>query len=386
MNDADETSDGNYLQERKNFLLQSLHDLDQEYEAENLNPSDYAALVASYSRQLADVALLEDSNDVPRWRLPRGLRNRTVLWALGLVLIGGLAGIVISQNSGSRAAGSNITGGLRQSVVTQLSQAQNLLGDPERWDEAISTYDKIIQNQPSNAEALTYRAWLNYQLTRIPEEQIPVWEEVLLLEPEYPDAMVFLAVALAAEEEYDQASVLLDSLDAIGAPLGILEVVLSQGLYGKVYGEARYLKIIEIEEPSLEDLQVNSKVALEIANYLLLSAKEERTVSAIKVYRAILMEQPYHPEALSREALLLAQTGNQLLYERAVELLNLAVENNPDNLEAVLSRVSVRAVVDQEGACEDLVIVDQLLEKESQSFSEQMVLQVERIRAEVNCR
>ena len=88
MNDADETSDGNYLQERKNFLLQSLHDLDQEYEAENLNPSDYAALVASYSRQLADVALLEDSNDVPRWRLPGGLRNRTVLWALGLVLIG----------------------------------------------------------------------------------------------------------------------------------------------------------------------------------------------------------------------------------------------------------------------------------------------------------
>ena len=48
--------------------------------------------------------------------------------------------------------------------------------------------------------------------------------------------------------------------------------------------------------------------------------------------------------------------------------------------------MSVRAVVDQEGACEDLVIVDQLLEKESQSFSEQMVLQVERIRAEVNCR
>jgi tetratricopeptide (TPR) repeat protein len=198
--------------------------------------------------------------------------------------------------------------------------------------------------------------------------------------------MVFLAVALADEEKYDQASVHLDSLDAVGAPLGILEVVLSQGLYGKVYGESRYLKIIEIEEPSLEDLQVNSEVALEIANYLLLSAKQERTVSAIKVFRAILMEQPYHPEALSREALLLAQTGNQLLYERAVELLNLAVENNPDNLEAVLSRVSVRAVVDQEGACEDLVTLDQLLDGGSQLFSEQILLQVDRIRAEVNCR
>ena len=201
---------------------------------------------------------------------------------------------------------------------------------------------------------MTYRSWLNYQSGADADTQIAAWEEVLVLEPSYPDALVFISIALSNEGRHSQAATYLDELRSSPVREDILGIVQQRGLYGEVYGEARYPTILEKPEPTLEDLQLEPDIGLEAANYLLLSDKDERTVSAIKIYRAIITDFPTHPEALSREALLLWQTGNPTLSDRAVDQLNLAVLENPNNLEALLSRATVRAGFDQMGACSDL--------------------------------
>ena len=348
-----EASDSNFVAEQKEFLLKSLQELDQELESGNLSSDDHDMLVRRYTRELADITESEkaaSSGQQPK----KGYRTKALLWSLGVVLLGVVAGITVSQTSGDRSEGESITGSIRKSVNTQISEAQMLLGNRDRWGEAIEIFDQVLEVQPSNVEAMTYRSWLNYQSGADADIQIAAWEEVLVLEPSYPDALVFISIALSNEGRYSQAATYLDELRSSPVREDIFGIVQQRGLYGEVYGEARYPTILEKPEPSLEDLQLEPDIGLEAANYLLLSDKDERTVSAIKIYRAIIADFPTHPEALSREALLLWQTGNTTLSDRAVDQLNLAVLENPNNLEALLSRATVRAGFDPVGACSDL--------------------------------
>ena len=348
-----EASDSNFVAEQKEFLLKSLQELDQELESGNLSSDDHDMLVRRYTRELADITESEkaaSSGQQPK----KGYRTKALLWSLGVVLLGVVAGITVSQTSGDRSEGESITGSIRKSVNTQISEAQMLLGNRDRWGEAIEIFDQVLEVQPSNVEAMTYRSWLNYQSGADADIQIAAWEEVLVLEPSYPDALVFISIALSNEGRYSQAATYLDELRSSPVREDILGIVQQRGLYGEVYGEARYPTILEKPEPTLEDLQLEPDIGLEAANYLLLSDKDERTVSAIKIYRAIIADFPTHPEALSREALLLWQTGNTTLSDRAVDQLNLAVLENPNNLEALLSRATVRAGFDPVGACSDL--------------------------------
>ncbi len=348
-----EASDSNFVAEQKEFLLKSLQELDQELESGNLSSDDHDMLVRRYTRELADIT--ESEKAVSSGQPPKkGYRTKALLWSLGVVLLGVVAGITVSQTSGDRSEGESITGSIRKSVNTQISEAQMLLGNRDRWGEAIEIFDQVLEVQPSNVEAMTYRSWLNYQSGADADIQIAAWEEVLVLEPSYPDALVFISIALSNEGRYSQAATYLDELRSSPVREDILGIVQQRGLYGEVYGEARYPTILEKPEPSLEDLQLEPDIGLEAANYLLLSDKDERTVSAIKIYRAIIADFPTHPEALSREALLLWQTGNTTLSDRAVDQLNLAVLENPNNLEALLSRATVRAGFDPVGACSDL--------------------------------
>ena len=300
-----------------------------------------------------------------------------------MVLLGVVAGITVSQTSGDRSEGESITGSIRKSVNTQISEAQMLLGNRDRWGEAIEIFDQVLEVQPSNVEAMTYRSWLNYQSGADADIQIAAWEEVLVLEPSYPDALVFISIALSNEGRHSQAATYLDELRSSPVREDILGIVQQRGLYGEVYGEARYLMILEKPEPTLEDLQLEPDIGLEAANYLLLSDKDERTVSAIKIYRAIITDFPTHPEALSREALLLWQTGNPTLLTRAVDQLNLAVLENPNNLEVLLSRATVRAAFDPVGACNDLESINESFA--TSDLTPEIQFSIEKVRSAAEC-
>jgi len=382
--DEGETSDSNFAAEQKEFLLKSLHELDQEFENGNLSLDDHEMLVRRYTRELANVTETKkvvDSGSEPK----KGYRTKALVWSLGIVLLGAAAGITISQTSGARSSGESITGSIRKSVSSQISEAQMLLGNRDRWGEAIEIFDDVLETQPSNVEALTYRAWLNYQSGGEVSAQIKAWEEVLFIEPGYSDALVFLSISLSNEGRYDEASLYLDQLRSNPVREDILAIVQQRGLYGEVYGEALYPTIVDISKPTLEELQLEAEIGLEVANYLLLSEKDERTVSAIKIYRAIIMDFPSHPEALSREALLLAQTGDQDLFAKAIDQMNFAVAENPNNVEALLSRATVLAEFDQEGACNDLESINEILAAGDQSAEEPIRVQMEKIRAFAAC-
>lgn len=376
------TSDSNFAAERKEFLLKSLQELDQELESGNLSSDDHDMLVRRYTRELAGIAESEkatSSGQQPKKRY----RTKALLWSLGVVLLGVVAGITVSQTSGDRSEGESITGSIRKSVNTQISEAQMLLGNRDRWGEAIEIFDQVLEVQPSNVEAMTYRSWLNYQSGADADIQIAAWEEVLVLEPSYPDALVFISIALSNEGRHSQAATYLDELRSSPVREDILGIVQQRGLYGEVYGEARYLMILEKPEPTLEDLQLEPDIGLEAANYLLLSDKDERTVSAIKIYRAIITDFPTHPEALSREALLLWQTGNPTLLTRAVDQLNLAVLENPNNLEVLLSRATVRAAFDPVGACNDLESINESFA--TSDLTPEIQFSIEKVRSAAEC-
>ena len=376
------TSDSNFAAERKEFLLKSLQELDQELESGNLSSDDHDMLVRRYTRELADITESEkaaSSGHPPK----KGYRTKALLWSLGVVLLGVVAGITVSQTSGDRSEGESITGSIRKSVNTQISEAQMLLGNRDRWGEASEIFDQVLEVQPSNVEAITYRSWLNYQSGADADIQIAAWEEVLVLEPSYPDALVFISIALSNEGRHSQAATYLDELRSSPVREDILGIVQQRGLYGEVYGEARYLMILEKPEPTLEDLQLEPDIGLEAANYLLLSDTDERTVSAIKIYRAITADFPTHPEALSREALLLWQTGNTTLLDREVDQLNLAVLENPNNLEALLSRATVRAGFDQVGACSDLESINAIFA--ASDLTPEIQFSIEKVRNAAEC-
>ena len=376
------TLDSNFAAERKEFLLKSLQQLDQELESGNLSSDDHDMLVRRYTRELADIA--ESEKAVSSGQPPKkGYRTKALLWSLGVVLLGVVAGITVSQTSGDRSEGESITGSIRKSVNTQISEAQMLLGNRDRWGEAIEIFDQVLEVQPSNVEAITYRSWLNYQSGADADIQIAAWEEVLVLEPSYPDALVFISIALSNEGRHSQAATYLDKLRSSPVREDILGIVQQRGLYGEVYGEARYPTILEKPEPTLEDLQLEPDIGLEAANYLLLSDKDERTVSAIKIYRAIIADFPTHPEALSREALLLWQTGNPTLLTRAVDQLNLAVLENPNNLEALLSRATVRAAFDPMGACNDLESINESFA--TSDLTPEIQFSIEKVRSAAEC-
>jgi len=370
------------LEKEQHFLLKSLKDLDEEFANGEISSEDHASLTRSYSKRLARLGKSKE-NDKNERNIKQ--RTKTWLWVLFLVSIVTISGFAISLSSGDRTSSEGMTGSIRQSIVTKLSQAQELFNDQSQWTEAIDLYEQVLEQQPSNPEALTYRAWLQYRQGESSDELIAVWQEVLIIQPDFPDAIVFLAIALSDESRYTEAAQQLKNLERIQVSKEFQSVLLVQGLRGEVFAEAEYETIIRNDEPTLQDLGMSIEVALEAANYLLQSDKQQRSVSALKLFRAILQEEPSNPAALSRESLLLAQTGDPLLYERARTQMDKAIQDNPMNLEALLTRATINADVDPGLACEDLVTISDPSFSSAISQSVQLQSQINSLNTYLAC-
>jgi len=369
-------------EKEKYFLLKSLDDLDRELAKGDITEKDYIELTRSYKRRLIKLT----KQETPSRKEPE-LRNAKKTWftVIFLVVIAFISGIAIANSSGERKGSETITGSIRKSTVTKLQDAQLLLSDSGTWGEAISIYDEVLEDQPSNVEALTYRAWLQYRVGEASEPLIKDWREVRILNPEFADAIVFLTIALSDESRFSEALIELKELQQLEITSQLRSVLDSQGLVGKVYAEAKYDLLQNTEQPKLDELEMNTQIALEAANYLLQSDKEQRSVSALKLFRAIVEEDPSNPEALSRQALLLAQTGDVALYQRAINQINFAVSQNPSNIEVLLTRAILISGTDSRAACRDLNTVFGLLELEATQSPSQVSEQVNNLYSSLNC-
>jgi hypothetical protein len=193
------------LEEERRFLLRSIDDLDREHAAGDVDDADYTAVRDGYvARAAAVLRQIEEGTAALPVRTPVRW-GRIAAWTAGVVAVAVLSGWLVARYSGQRVAGQTMTGGLAvDEVSTKLAQARSLLGtDP---GAAITLYQEVIALEPDNPEARTYTAWLlalsagsvsPEAATLALDQATALFEEVTTDTPTYADAHCLYAVTAA---------------------------------------------------------------------------------------------------------------------------------------------------------------------------------------------
>ncbi len=193
------------LIDQRKFLLQSLRDLDAEFEAGDLDLDDYNSLRSDYVARTAQVIRELESPEPTssiRENTKSTKRARQTMVTLFLVLIVATgAGWLGAHQPGQRLSGQSLSGGIEDSTASLLSRARatNFV-DPQA---AIELYSQVLGLDPDNVEALTYRAWLLALIARGAGSEIKQLaflsassdlEKAIKLDANYPDAHCFLGI------------------------------------------------------------------------------------------------------------------------------------------------------------------------------------------------
>lgn len=191
------------LEEERRFLLRSLADLEREYEAGDIDDVDYRELRDGYTvRAAATLRAIEEGRAALPDRPPVNWRRRliTVAVVVGLVAVVGWA---LAASSAQRLPGQQITGldprSERQQLVTQARMLQ--FSDPL---EAARLYGLVLDGEPDDVEALTYRGW-TLALSTVNEadrelvtdrllESVELLARATEVDPDYPDPQCFLGI------------------------------------------------------------------------------------------------------------------------------------------------------------------------------------------------
>ena len=140
----------------------------------------------------------------PAQVVPRLQRRRSL--AIGIVLtvvVGVAGGVLVARQAGQRLPLQTATGGIEDSTASLLAQAR--LAGSSDVKTAIDLYARVLETDPDNVEALTYRAWLIMLSARQFDEAlraqafastVTALGRAIQLDPEYPDAMCFLGIVV----------------------------------------------------------------------------------------------------------------------------------------------------------------------------------------------
>lgn len=135
-----------------------------------------------------------------------GVVNRRRSWSIGLavaVVVGVGGGVLVARQAGQRLPLQTATGGIEDSTASLLAQAR--LAGASDVTSAIELYGRVLETDPDNVEAITYRAWLIMLSARQFDESlrnqayastITALGRAIELEPGYPDAMCFLGIVV----------------------------------------------------------------------------------------------------------------------------------------------------------------------------------------------
>jgi tetratricopeptide (TPR) repeat protein len=209
--------------EERDFLLRSLDDLEREHAAGDVDGGDYETLKDDYTARAARVIRAIESHQA-RTRASRRPRSwrRLAATVAGVAAFAVLAGVLVAQASGRRGSGDALTGDIRQSAREDLAAAMELASDGDRKG-AVDIYDDVLDADPGNVEALTYRGWFLF-LDGDPAG-IDSLMDAVETDPRYPPAHAFLAVILERAGRPEAALAELDRLDALDPPPYLLQLV-----------------------------------------------------------------------------------------------------------------------------------------------------------------
>ena len=155
-------TDWRALAEERDFLLRSLRDLEAEHDAGDVDDADYAALKDDYTARAAAVIRAIEADHAGRAPArPIEAERSAPASAAGWWSIFSVgAGVLVAQWSGQRGGGDTITGGIRGDTRDELLAARQECGATASTCDAIKDYDKVLQLDPANTEALAYKGWM----------------------------------------------------------------------------------------------------------------------------------------------------------------------------------------------------------------------------------
>lgn len=160
------------MEEERKFLLRSLADLERERTAGDVDEVDYQELKDGYTVRAAHTLRAIEAGRASLVRKPPvNLKRRVVTATVVLALFGGIWW-ALSASSAQRIPGAQITGAdprsERQQLLAQARQVQF-----EQPGAAAALYAEVLEVDPTNMEALTYRGWtLALDTTRLDDSAV----------------------------------------------------------------------------------------------------------------------------------------------------------------------------------------------------------------------
>ncbi|MEY3258486.1 MAG: cytochrome c biosis protein CcmH [Actinomycetota bacterium] len=131
---------------------------------------------------------------------PKASRRRSVI-VVGVVVVAIGAGWFVANSAGQRLPGQSVSGGIEDSTASLLSQARQLnFSDPE---QSIELYSQVLEINPDNVEALTYRSWLVALVAREATDDVKLiavatslegLQRAIEIDPQYADAHCFMGI------------------------------------------------------------------------------------------------------------------------------------------------------------------------------------------------
>ena len=323
------------MDDEREFWLESLDDLDEELAAGDLEPEDHQVLSRSYTRQAAQ-ALRGEQGELEE--ADGGGRGKLIAVVAGLVVVGVLAGVFLARAVGSRHSGDTITGNDAVASVPSLLRNAEESAAAGDLSEAITIYDQVLERSPSNPTALAYKGWL-LSLEGREAEAADVLADAVAAAPDYPDARAFRAILLYRSGDCAGAAAELVSFDATNPPEFISQLVETQGLRTNialcqivVQGQEQFQTLADLE------LAADDAVAAARALWDPTTPSQGNPALALRVYEAVLADDPEHPGALVFSGVMLTQTGLEDQTAQGAWRINRAVEVVPDHPEARLWR------------------------------------------------
>jgi hypothetical protein len=191
------------LEEERRFLLRSLADLEREHDAGDIDDVDYLSLRDGYTvRAAATLRAIEDGKAALPERPPVDWRRRLIV---GIVVIAMIAIVwwALSAWSAQRLPGQTPTGlDPRDETTVLVSQARAVMF--QQPDVAADLYGQVLDIDPSNIEALTYRGWTlalstrsmtdTGEITDVLQDSVESLGQAIEIDPEYPDPQCFVGI------------------------------------------------------------------------------------------------------------------------------------------------------------------------------------------------
>lgn len=232
------------LEEQRDFLLRSLADLDREHAAGDMTDEDHAALKDDYTARAAEVIRAIEAQEAAfaAARRPSSPR-RTAAWVAVVMVFAGLAGLLAANAMGARKPGESASGGVnvRQSTTQRAVECTNQMTSSP--DAAFECFEDVLEDDPTNAVALTWSAWqLSLaadategvdQLTLQATAAIRL-DEAVEADPDYSYARAFRAVVAYRNGRYADAQRYLEEFRRVNPSSQAVEIIEQMGLEANI--------------------------------------------------------------------------------------------------------------------------------------------------------